>query len=366
MELEAALNDLAKVVRNHREVLLTEEAAKNALVMPFLRALGYDVFNPSEVVPEFTCDIATKKGEKVDYAVCREGKLAMLVECKPANSELTVKNAGQLFRYFSVTDARVAVLTNGVVYHFFSDLDAPNKMDEKPFFSCQIDGLRKQDIRTLGRFTKQNFDIDRIVEEAVNLKIQSLVSKELQAEFAEPSEEFVRIIANRVQPGVRLLSAKKDEFKALIVHSIAALIRDRVHERLTSALTAANPSEEEEEDTTAGAAEEGVLTTEDEIAGFNIVRAIGAKLVDPKRIVMRDAKSYCAVLLDDNNRKTICRLHFNSPTVRYFGTFTAKEETRHAVSDPVQIYQHGDAILARVAELAGLKTAKRHCESVDA
>jgi hypothetical protein len=353
MELETALNNLAKVVRDHREVLLTEEAAKNALVMPFLRALGYDVFNPSEVIPEFTCDVATKKGEKVDYAICNAGTLSMLVECKPANSELSVKNAGQLFRYFSVTDARVALLTNGVVYHFFSDLDAPNKMDEKPFFTCQLDALRKQDIRTLGRFTKQNFDIDRIVEEAVSLKIQSLVSKELQAEFADPSEEFVRIIAGRVQPGVRFSSAKRDEFKALIVNSISALIRDRVHERLTSALTAANPGDEEEEEATAGSKEEGVITTEEEIAGFNIVRAIAAKAVDPKRIVMRDAKSYCAVLLDDNNRKTICRLHFNSPTARYFGTFTAKEETRHPVSDPVQIYQHGDAILARVAELAG-------------
>lgn len=144
MELEARLNELSKVVRDHREVLLTEEAAKNALVMPFLRALGYDVFNPGEVVPEFTCDIATKKGEKVDYAICQGGKVSMLVECKPANAELSIKNAGQLFRYFSVTEARVALLTNGVVYRFFSDLDAPNKMDERPFFSCQLDALKNR------------------------------------------------------------------------------------------------------------------------------------------------------------------------------------------------------------------------------
>ena len=349
MELEARLAELGKVVRDHREVLLTEEAAKNALVMPFLRALGYDVFNPAEVVPEFTCDVATKKGEKVDYAICDSGKITMLVECKAANAELSVKNAGQLYRYFSVTDARVALLTNGVVYKFYSDLDAPNKMDEKPFFTFQLDALKKPDIRTLSRFTKQNFDIERIVEEAVSLKVQSLVSKELQAEFADPSEEFVRIIAGRVQPG-RLTTGKKEEFKGLIVGSISALIRDRVNERLTSALTASNPMEEEEE---TGAPEEATITTEDEVAGFNIVRAIAAKVVDPKRIVMRDAKSYCAVLLDDNNRKTIVRLHFNSPTARYLGTFTGKEETRHSLADPVQIYQHDEAILKRVAELAG-------------
>ena len=349
MELEASLAELAKVISNHREVLLTEEAAKNALVMPFLRALGYDVFNPGEVVPEFTCDVATKKGEKVDYAICREGKISMLVECKPANVELSLKNAAQLFRYFSVTDARLAVLTNGVVYKFFSDLDAANRMDEKPFFICSLDGLRKQDIRTLARFTKQSFDIDSIVQEAASLKKQSLVARELQREFAEPSEDFIRIIAARVNEG-RLTTQVREEFRALIISSISGLIRDRVNERLTSALSASNPLDEEDE--VPGAPEE-IVTTEDEIAGFNIVRAIAAKVVDPKRIVMRDAKSYCAILLDDNNRKTIARMHFNSPTARYFGTFVGKEETRHSLLEPVQIYQHDDAILKRVAELGG-------------
>jgi hypothetical protein len=142
----------------------------------------------------------------------------------------------------------------------------------------------------------------------------------------------------------------KEEFKGLIVNSIAALIRDRVNERLTSALTATNPIDEDDE---LGAAAEEIVTTEDEIAGFNIVRAIAAKVVDPKRVIMRDAKSYCAILLDDNNRKTIARLHFNSPTVRYFGTFVGKEETRHSVLEPVEIYQHDEAVLKRVAELGG-------------
>jgi hypothetical protein len=182
--------------------------------------------------------------------------------------------------------------------------------------------------------------------------MQSLVAKELQVEFAEPSEEFVRIIAGRVQPGVRLSTAKKDELKALIVGSVSALIRDRVNERLTSALTASNPVEDEAE-AESGGNEEATFTSEDEVAGFNIIRAIGAKSVDPKRIVMRDAKSYCAVLLDDNNRKTIARMHFNSPTARYLGTFVGKDETRLSVSEPVDIYQHDAAILARIGELVG-------------
>jgi len=349
MELEARLAELGKVAREHREVLLTEEAAKTALVMPFLQALGYNVFNPSEVVPEFTCDVGIKKGEKVDYAICESGTIKMLIECKPASSELNVAHASQLFRYFATTDARLAILTNGVVYKFFSDIDTPNKMDDKPFFTLQLDNVRKSDLRIVEGFTKQGFDIEKIVQEAGNLKMQSLVYRELQKEFQEPSEEFVRLIAGKIHTG-RLTTQIRDNFKSLILSSVASLIRDRVTERLTSALSASVPGEEDDSDTRG---EEATFTTEDEIAGFNIVRAIGAKAVDPKRIVMRDAKSYCAILLDDNNRRTIARMHFNSPTARYFGTFTGKDETRHAMLDPVEIYQHAESILKRIQELAG-------------
>jgi hypothetical protein len=348
MELEASITELSKMARDHREVLLTEEAAKTALVMPFLQALGYNVFNPGEVVPEFTCDVGTKKGEKVDYAICQDGKIRMLIECKPANSELSLNNAAQLFRYFSTTDARVAILTNGVVYKFFSDIDSPNKMDDKPFFTLQLDNVRKPDIRTLEGFTKHAFDIDKIVQVAGNLKLQSLVYNALQSEFQEPSEDFVRLIAAKVSAG-RVTSQVKESYKSLIVSSVSSLIRDKVNERLKSALTATNPSDEEEDE---GGPTEATLTTQEEVDGFNIIRAIVSRVVDPKRVVMRDAKSYCAVLLDDNNRKTIARLHFNSPTARHLGTFSGKAETRVSVSEPIDIYKEEAAILKRIEELS--------------
>lgn len=350
MELEAKISELAKVVREHREVLLTEEAAKNALVMPFLQALGYNVFNPSEVVPEFTCDVGTKKGEKVDYAIYNGGRVSILVECKSANSELSINNASQLFRYFSVTDARIAILTNGVVFKFFSDIDNVNKMDEKPFFTLKLDAAKKPDIRTLSNFAKGNFDIETIVAEAGNLKMQSLVAKELEKEFSEPSEEFIRLVANRVHPG-RVTAAIKESFKSLIVASINSLLRDRVNERLTSALQASNPTDAEGDGAPVASEGDGVITTQDEIDGYNIIRAIGSRAVDPQRIVMRDAKSYCAVLLDDNNRKTIARLHFNSPTARYLGTFAGKDEVRHSVEGPVDLYKFEKQILTRITEL---------------
>ena len=331
--------------------IIAEEAAKNALVMPFLQALGYNVFNPGEVIPEFTCDVGTKKGEKVDYAICQDGKITMLIECKPANSDLNINHASQLYRYFSTTDTRVAILTNGVVYKFFSDIDSPNRMDDKPFFTMQLDAVRKQDFRILESFTKHAFDTDKIVHEAGNLKTQSLVYRALQDEFQEPSDAFIHLIAAKVHSG-RVTTQIRETFRTLIVNSVSLLIRDKVTERLTSALTASNPTDEPQDE---GAAAEAMFTSQEEVDGFNIVRAISSRLVDPKRIIMRDAKSYCAILLDDNNRRTIARLHFNSPTARYLGTFDGKDETRVSVMEPLDLYKHESAILKRIEQLAAQK-----------
>ena len=347
MDIEAQLYDLAKRVKEHREVLLTEEAAKNALVMPFIRALGYDVFNPLEVVPEFTCDVGIKKGEKVDYAIYAGGSISLLIECKPVSGELRIEHASQLYRYFSATEARLAVLTNGVIYKFFCDHDAANKMDEKPFFVFDLENIRKSDLRTISTFSKENFNVDQIINEAGKLKSQSLVAAELAKEFSNPSDDFVRVIAARVS-GDRLTSSHRDLYRSLIVTSIQQIIRDQINERLTSALTDSHPMDDNDAPPI-NASE--IETTQDELDGFNIVRAICSRVVDPKRIAMRDSKSYCAILLDDNNRKTLIRLHFNSPTSRYIGVFEGKEETRHAVTQPLDVFKFQDQIVARLTEL---------------
>lgn len=352
MDLATKLIELEKRTAQHRELLLTEEAAKTALVMPFLQALGFDVFNPSEVIPEFTADVGIKKGEKVDYALCIGGKLSILVECKPSSVDLDLKHASQLFRYFATTDARVAILTNGVVYQFYSDIEQPNKMDDKPFFVFSMDSIRRSDPATLERFSPTSFSIEGIVAEAGRLKTESLLRIELEKEFASPSEEFVRVMANRIQAG-RVTSAIKEQLQATISTVIASIIRDRVNERLTSALNVANPAPV---DIAEGASDDmsdgdGIITTEDEIAGFRIIQAIAARHVDPKRVAIRDSKSYCAILLDDNNRKTLARLHFNSPTTRHVGTFAGKIETRHPVQALTDLYKLEDSIVARIGEL---------------
>lgn len=351
MDLATRLTELSKKAQEHREVLLTEEAAKTALVMPFINLLGYDVFNPSEVVPEFTADVGTKKGEKVDYAICINGKPSILIECKPSTGELTFNHASQLFRYFSVTDARLAILTNGVIYNFFSDVDQPNIMDAAPFFTLKLDAIRKSDVRVLESFTRVGFDIEAIVRAASNLKLESLVRKQLESEMSNASNEFARLIAKRISPG-SITSQVKNNVTQLIANSFAAIVRDHVNDRLNSAIKAT--AVPDPDDNIASPAGE-VVTTDDEVNGFRIIQAIASKLIDPKRIFMRDAKSYCAILLDDNNRKALARLHFNSLTTKYVGTFNGQTETRNEINNLTDIYKLSAQLESRITDLEGPK-----------
>ncbi|MDE0017409.1 MAG: type I restriction enzyme HsdR N-terminal domain-containing protein, partial [Candidatus Poribacteria bacterium] len=132
MDFIEGLTNLSSVIAKRKDIIETEEATKNAFVMPFINLLGYNVFDPTEVVPEFTADVGTKQGEKVDYAIFKDDEVIMLIECKKYGTDLSDAHTTQLYRYFSVVHARIAVLTDGVIYRFYTDLEESNIMDSKP------------------------------------------------------------------------------------------------------------------------------------------------------------------------------------------------------------------------------------------
>lgn len=293
----------------------TEEATKTAFVMPFISALGYDVFNPTEVTPEFTADIGIKKGEKVDYCIQKDGNPIIIVECKHWKEQLNPHNS-QLFRYFHVTKTRFAILTNGINYWFYSDLVEPNKMDEKPFLEFSLEMVSEPIVNELKRFQKSSFNIEEIVVVANDLKYSKELKEALAKELTDPGEEFIKFMVAKVYQG-RITARVYEQFKVLVQKSSRTLLSEMVSARLQTALDSEKEDrkkivEPEQPDGLPDTPQEAhVETTEEEVEGIHIVKAILRKEVDVGRIVPRDAKTYCGILLDDNNRKPICRLWFN-------------------------------------------------------
>lgn len=352
MEIVEKLNALTQKLQSIQATIHTEEATKNALVMPFIQSvLGYDVFDPHEVVPEFTCDVGTKKGEKIDYAILKQGQVQILIECKKLGEPLNVNHASQLFRYFHVTTARISVLTNGRHYKFFTDLDAPNKMDEKPFLELDLLDIDEHIIAELYKLTKFAFDLESIINSAEELKYISQIKKLLSAEFQTPTEPLVRLICSRVYEGI-ITQKVRDQFTTLTRKAMAQYLNDQINERLKSALhgatptlistlpaSTAAPALAPVAETQADADDSAMDTTIEELEGFHIIRAIVRKVMDVKRIGYRDTQSYFGILVDDNNRRPICRLHFNR-TQKYLGLMDENRvEKRHPIQSLDDIYQ---------------------------
>jgi len=361
MEFFEKLTSLAAKVRLQGPAIQTEEATKNAFVMPFINTvLGYDVFDPQEVTPEFVCDIGTKKGEKIDYAIMKNGEVQILIECKKIGESLSINHASQLFRYFHVTSARISILTNGQVYRFFTDLDAPNKMDEKPFLELDLLDIDEYSVPELIKLTKSAFDVDSIINAAGELKYVSQLKKLIGAQVSKPEDDFVKFFASRVYEGA-ITQKVREQFFELTRKALAQFLNDQINDRLKSAmsgaiqptiasLTVANSTNAETQDR--DESEDKILTTLEELEGYHIVRAVVRSVVEAKRIVQRDPQSYFGILLDDNNRKPICRLHFNR-SQKYLGIFDEeKNETRHAISSIDEIYEYADQLKRTVGYYA--------------
>ncbi|NTU47347.1 restriction endonuclease [Candidatus Roizmanbacteria bacterium] len=352
MSFDEKIAALSQRIPKIKEHLQTEEATKNALVMPFIDALGYDIFNPKEVVPEFTADFGSKKGEKVDYAIMKDGEPCILIECKKVGADLSIENISQLYRYFSVTKARISILTNGTQYWFYSDLDEPNKMDEKPFLELDLERLKGVAVSEVKKMAKEDFDLDRMLTTASDLKIVSEIKKMIVVEIENPSEGFVRHFYGMSSQKGKFTAFVKDSYTRLVAKAFQEFVNERIDDRLRSALereniTSSKKAEEVISEPLPAGSDNGIITTEEELEGYRIVVAICSQKVNPERIVYRDSKSYLAILLDDKNWKWICRLWFNGKQ-KYIGLQKDKKEERVPISKVTDIYLHINEILGAI------------------
>jgi len=288
MGFKEDLQKLAVQVRERMEYVTNEETTKHALVIPFIQVLGYDVFNPLEVRAEYDADFGKrkKKGEKVDYAIFKDGKPIIFIEVKSVTENLDNYDA-QLARYFNaVPEVKLAILTNGVEYKFFTDLSMDNIMDDKPFFTFNILNIKETDIETLQRFKKERFDSEELVKHAEELVYMSALNEKLKDLLKNPSDDFIRFLIKDIT-NIRVTSNVIERFRPLVKKAISNAILDMVSQSLgkseeegTSKDIESAKKESSKKDEKSENVEDKdkpkrqIITTEEELKAYELVKEI--------------------------------------------------------------------------------------------
>lgn len=367
MDFKDQLKNLAQKIVQVKDTVKTEEATKNAFIMPFIMSLGYDVFNPNEVVPEKDCDLTKKKGDKIDYTIVKDGSPIILIECKHWEQNLNL-HATQLQKYYVASNARFGVLTNGIEYRFYTDIEKPNIMDEKPFLVVDLTNLKDAQIEELKKFHKSYFDVDNIFSTASELKYANELKTVIQNEFTTPSDDFTKFFAKKVYDGV-ITQKVLTQFTDLVKRSINGYVNDLISDRLKSALQtqedisaqqqptpqaqpAQQPQQPQQQDNTTQDNTDTaskIVTTQEEMEGYLIVKAILREKIDVNRISYKDSQTYFAIYLDDNSWRPIARLYFNAKSKKYIATFDEnKKEVKHEISSLDDIFKYSNEIFKTV------------------
>jgi predicted type IV restriction endonuclease len=363
MDFSSQIKVLAARVPDLKACISTEEATKQYLVIPFIQALGYDVFNPAEVFPELDANVGASKKYKLDYGIFKDGKPIILVECKSLGAKLTNNDDSwsQLFHYFAATDARIGLLTNGTLYRFYADLEQVNKMDKSPFLEIDLENLQEPLFEELKKVTKSAFSIDEMINAATEMKYVGGIQDILRTQMAVPTEEFTAYFFKQLCPGKSFSQSAKQQFSDYSKRAFKMFVRERISEALESGLgepvltpTFSNDHVNQIiEGLEVQSTNDGIVTTPEEIEAFYIVKSILREVVDPSRIHYKDVQSYFGILLDNNTRKPICRLYLDSSKNKRLGLFEHgaddKQQEKFPIADINDIFQYAERLKAAVA-----------------
>ena len=348
MDFAEEITALAAKARKEKGKLVNEAVTKTALVLPFIKALGYDVFNPSEVVAEFTADVAGRKGEKVDFSIMHDGKPSILIECKCCGDTLCADRQEQLHRYFLTVDARIAILTDGVRYLFFSDTDEDKKMDSRPFMELNLDNVDNTLIPELRKLCKGKFDLETALETANQLKynreFKQLLSKQLSTDAI--TDNFVDFFIRETYSG-KVTKNVREMFRGWVHRSFSEFIAEQLDERIKAVRANLQKEKEDVQPEEAVDPKSQIETTPDEWKAFYLVKSILMGTVDSDRVMIRDAVNYCSVLLDDSNRNPLIRFYFNDPDKMRIELYDdQKKRIPHDITKVDDILFHAEAIRA--------------------
>lgn len=299
MDFNNKVYEFGNRIKSIKDSIATEEATKTSIILPFFALLGYDVFNPKEFVPEYVADVGIKKGEKVDYAIILDGLPEILIEAKSINKNLE-RHDSQLFRYFATTKSKFAILTNGIKYRVYTDLDELNKMDREPFYEFNLFNMTDEDIAELRNFSKESFDKEKLFENASVLKFNALFKETLAANVLNPSDDFVRLFLKDHYQGVKTQNVI-DKFRPVLKKTFFDYIDETVKERLTSLVNDSGYSVVPEK-------KDFLAPSTVELTALEIIKTMLNDTVNMCDITYKQTESYFGILYKNNTRKWIARL----------------------------------------------------------
>ena len=336
--MKQKLEELSKKIPTLKNKNVLEEPTKMSLVIPFLQILDYDVFNIDEVEPEYTADFGTKKGEKVDYAILKDEKPIIIIECKPINDSLTIHKS-QLFRYFTVTPVKYAILTNGEEYEFYTDIDKANVMDEKPFLKINISKLTDENIEQLKNFHKSFYNTNEIFNKASDFKYMNEITELMISDMNEPSEELIKYYAYKIYPGHKRENILQ-KFSHLIKNAYKRTLSQNFDEQINKIV---NPSEPE----TIVEKKSNIITTELELDSyFTIKSIIREKNIEvAEKIGYKDTINYLNMYIDKPS-KTFMRLYFNSKKPFFVFYENNNEQERIYIENVNDLYKYKNEIIS--------------------
>lgn len=343
MEIKDKLYSLSERIDLLVEQIKTEEGTKQSLILPFFQILGYDVFNPLEFCPEFDADYVVKKGEKVDYAIIIDNEPTILIEAKSCTEKLD-KHGSQLFRYFNSSKAKFGVLTNGIKYRFYSDLDEINKMDKRPFFEVDLNNLTDTQINYLTNFQRDSLDVNSILSSAEELKYSNLIKDFFKQQLNNTSEDFTNYILGQVYEG-RKTAAVVEKFMPIVKKSFNQFMNETLSTKFAETLNNKNSIQSEIALSDETPSESDIInkinTTSEELEGYAIIKSILRADINPDDINYKDTETYFGILYQNNTRKWICRLYLGTKKSIVFPTVDKGQE-RIYIDSLNDLYQYED------------------------
>lgn len=334
MGLHDEIKAFSERIKSIKNGITTEEATKMSLIAPFFQLLGYDVFNPNEFCPEYTADVGIKKGEKVDYAIIIKNDPVILIEAKSVNKNLD-KYGSQLFRYFSVTKSKFAMLTNGIYYKIYSDLEEDNKMDKEPFFEFSLEELTDDKINIIENFSKNAFDTRSLMADARIMKYENKFKTYLRKQVHEPSDDFIRLFLKNTYSGTKTQNVI-DKFKPILKKSLLDFMNEYADNKFNAFLNGSSlPNMETEEN----------LPSDEEVSALTIVKEILKDECDVSNITYKITESYFGILLNNNSRKWICRFIIKSNQITMIIPDSKKNEIRNKLVSLNEIYNYSSSLL---------------------